>query len=640
MRNRFAALALAYASRYRDALPAHLLLLALLSSLVFFIQLGGSRLWDVDEAIFAETAREMYERGDAIVPYFNGQLFSHKPPLMYWGMMAAFQILGVSELAARSSSAIFGIASVLATYVLGRRLFSPLVGLLAGIILCTCLQFAVISRAATPDAPLVLFTALAMLAFTSGTTLFSRAPRDGDAPAAAPLQTSWLGAILAYAAMAVGALAKGPVAIVLPVTTWGLFLLTATFQPLAAGAAGAAATLAGRLARLGQGAVAFCGPARVWRALWQLRPLLGLAVILLVAGPWYVLVGWKTDGQWLAEFFGVHNLGRFWQPMDNHRGSVVYYLLAVLFGMFPWSIFLSPMSLYLVRRVRTSNDGRSGDLLLACWAVVWVGFFSLASTKLPSYVAPAYPALALIAARFLQQWLAAPQSISRGLLNASFAVLGITGVATAVVLPLVLESFLTRQHEYAWGLVGVPLALAALVAWRAAQQDRPRRAIAAIAAASAMFVTTVLAFGARRVDEFQTTPSVAAMIRQHAGDEAPVITSFHFFRPSFVYYTGRPVGELKSPAAAREFFETHPANAFLITTEVPFELLQQHLPPDVKILDVWPRFPRPKFPYRDNMVLLGRRGEPSGPCHTADAGHSDGPRSAGARNASKAPAAR
>lgn len=590
---------------YRHTLLGHLLLLGLLSGLVFFFELGGSRLWDVDEAIFAETAREMYLRHDPVVPYFNGQLFSHKPPLMYWGMMAAFGLCGITELAARSASALFGVASVLATYLLGRRLFSPQVGLLAGVVLSTCLQFAVISRAATPDVPLVLFTTLTMLAIVSGTPLLAhRQPPECDRVAVSA-QISWPGCILAYAAMGIGALAKGPVAIVLPMSSWGLFLLAATFQPPEA------AESANRLTRLTKLAWSFCGPARVWRAAWHMRPLAGVAVFLLIASPWYVLVGLKTDGQWLADFFGIHNIGRFWHPMDNHRGTIFYYLLALLCGLFPWSVFLSPMTWHLVRRLRAADPGRYGDLLLASWAAVWIGFFSLASTKLPSYVAPAYPALAIIAARLLDAWLAAPASIPRLFLNASFLVLGLTGLVTIVALPLVLEHFLTREHEYGWGLAGVPLALAAAIAWRATRQCRPRTAIVAIAAASAVFIVALLGFGACRVDQFQTTPQIAALIRQAGGDE-PVVTSFHFFRPSFVFYTGRPVGELDSPEAARQFFEKHPTNAFLITTEVPLELLQPELPPDVHILAVEPRFPRTKFPYRDNMVLLGRRREATG----------------------------
>jgi 4-amino-4-deoxy-L-arabinose transferase-like glycosyltransferase len=591
----------------------HLPLLTLISGLVFFVQLGGSRLWDVDEAIFAETAREMFERRDAIVPYFNGHLFTHKPPLMYWGMMAAFQLLGATAFAARSASALFGMASVIATYFLGRRLFSPGAGLWAGIVLSTCLQFPVIARAATPDAPLVLFSTLAMLAIVYGTSTW-QAPRspspqtNSRIPASqTPLpkngtpKTTTLAYALAYGAMGIGALAKGPVAVVLPTAVWCLFLLCAIFEmpaPLAG---------RGRFFRLGWNVLAFCSPMRFLRTVWQMRPLLALSVVLLVAGPWYVLVGIETDGQWLSEFFGVHNLGRFWHPMDNHRGPLIYYLLAVLGGLFPWSIFLSPMSWHLIRRLRSRDAQCAGDLLLACWIAVWIGFFSLASTKLPSYIAPAYPALALVAGRFVQQWLTAPESVARGWLNAAFAVLGVVGVTTMIALPIVLEFLLTRQHEYAWALAGLPLLLGAAVAWRSTQRGQPRAAAYAMTAAATVFVVALLGFGASHVDEFQTTPPVSELILESSPGADPVITSYHFFRPSFVFYTRHPVGELDSPAAARAFFEDHPDNAFLITTEVPYEHLQFNLPPDVKILDVRPRFPRPReFPYKDNMVLLGR----------------------------------
>ncbi len=146
----------------------HQLLLVGLSALVFFVHLGAARLWDIDEAIFSQAAAEMNERGDYVVPYFNHQLFPDKPALMYWAMISAYKALGVNEFAARFWSAVFGMGSVLLTYQLGRRLFSPTVGFWAGLILATNLNFGIIARAATPDALLTFFSTLALLIFVVG----------------------------------------------------------------------------------------------------------------------------------------------------------------------------------------------------------------------------------------------------------------------------------------------------------------------------------------------------------------------------------------------------------------------------------------------------------------------------------------
>ncbi len=144
-------------------------LLAAIAGLLFFSNLGATHLWDVDEAIFSQAAKEMFQRGDHIVPYFNGDVFPDKPPLMYWLMISAYQVFGTTEFAARFWSAIFGIGSVLLTYRLGRLMFSPAVAFYSALILASNLNFNVIARAATPDSFLEFFSTLAILIFVSGT---------------------------------------------------------------------------------------------------------------------------------------------------------------------------------------------------------------------------------------------------------------------------------------------------------------------------------------------------------------------------------------------------------------------------------------------------------------------------------------
>src|SRR5690349_14543704 len=115
----------------------HHVLLVAVAALVFLLNLGGARLWDEDEPKNAQCAREMLARGDWIVPTFNQELRTDKPVLLYWLMMPAYLLLGVSELAARLPSAVLAIGTSVLTYHLGRKLFSPQIGLWAGIILAT-----------------------------------------------------------------------------------------------------------------------------------------------------------------------------------------------------------------------------------------------------------------------------------------------------------------------------------------------------------------------------------------------------------------------------------------------------------------------------------------------------------------------
>ena len=130
----------------------HLLIVAVAIPVLFF-RLGEARLWDRDEPRNARCAVEMLERADWIVPYFNDELRTHKPVLLYWLMMAAYAIFGVNEFAARFWSAALGVGTVLCTYHLGARLFNRQAGLWAALALTPALMFDVASRAATPAVP-------------------------------------------------------------------------------------------------------------------------------------------------------------------------------------------------------------------------------------------------------------------------------------------------------------------------------------------------------------------------------------------------------------------------------------------------------------------------------------------------------
>ncbi len=206
------------------------LVLVALAAVVFLTGLGGTRLWDDDETFFAQTAREMFERGDLVVPMFNQTLFAHKPPFMYWMMIGAYHVFGVTEFASRLPSAVFGIASVLLVWRLGRILYSPRAGFWAGIILATSLNYVVISRAATCDAELVVFCTLPLYLFVRGTASRKRGD-DGTATRLvwtsedARRDPSWKTYIAVYASMGMAVMVKGPIGVVLPTSVLGLFLL-------------------------------------------------------------------------------------------------------------------------------------------------------------------------------------------------------------------------------------------------------------------------------------------------------------------------------------------------------------------------------------------------------------------------------
>ena len=139
-----------------------LLCLGVVAVSVMMVQVGNTHLWDQDEGFYAATAAEMYARNEWITPTFNGKLFAHKPPMMFWGMMVGYGTFGISELGARFASTIFGLGTVLLTFAIGRKLFDTATGLFAGLAISSCIMFTLVARSATADSHLTFFTALAL----------------------------------------------------------------------------------------------------------------------------------------------------------------------------------------------------------------------------------------------------------------------------------------------------------------------------------------------------------------------------------------------------------------------------------------------------------------------------------------------
>jgi 4-amino-4-deoxy-L-arabinose transferase-like glycosyltransferase len=574
------------------------MLLAALAAMMFFTNLGATHLWDVDEAIFSQTAKEMLQRGDLVVPYFNGQVFPHKPALMYWMMISAYELFGPTEFAARFWSAIFGVGSVLLTCRLGRLLFSPSVGFWSGLILASTLNFNVIARAATPDSYLVFFSTLAMLIF-AWSTAEAKSPDSNQTTwtGQTSFEPSWVNYALIYAAMGCGMLTKGPVGVVLPTAVIGLFLLIIRAEPIQRssdttwrGAVGNLLRFAGRIFSAGH----------FLRTVWSMRPLTALAVVAAVAAPWYVWVGIRTDGQWLSEFFGVQNLGRFLNAMDNHRGPIFYYLGALAVGFFPWSVVSLATLLHMQKQIHLARPWRPGYVLLGSWFAVWVGFFSLAGTKLPSYVVPAYPALALATGCLVDDWLREPSRVSRVWMRWAWGILALVGVGMAVALPIVGRIYL--HGDWVLGLAGlVPLAGAA-IGLVLSERGQTRAAVGTLSTLAVVLAIGLFALGAVRVDRHQDSPRFAKVIAQNTpADQQPFIATFHYFRPSQVFYTQAPVEEFESTRQIQTFFGEHPGSAFVLTTREEFERLSSILPPDVTVLES-----RSRFLHSGKVLLLGR----------------------------------
>ncbi len=364
--------------------------------IAFLWKLGSVGLVDETEPLFAEAARQMVVTGDWITPYFNQETRFDKPPLIYWLMAIAYQIFGVNEWAVRLPSALSAI--VLMGFVFFTLLYFTVphssssseiqepelnrniprkawfCAGLGGAIAALNFQTIAWGRIGVSDMLLSACMGTALLAFFWGyasSPSLQNSENQSITPRASKGLTADIWYIIFYVFIALAILAKGPVGIVLP----GLII-------------GSFAIYLGQVKEL-------------WR---EIKPLRGILIITTIALPWYILVILANGQIYIDTFFGYHNFERFTNVVNNHSAPWYFYFLVLLAGFAPWSIYL-PIAIARLRfwkRSRWQNQPRANHLGL--FALFWLGgifiFFTVAVTKLPSYILPALPAAALLVALF------------------------------------------------------------------------------------------------------------------------------------------------------------------------------------------------------------------------------------------------
>ena len=359
---------------------------------------------DRDEPRFAEASREMIGRGNYIVPYFNNQLRLDKPPVAYWAQVASYHIFGENDFAARFPSAIAAALTALLITVWGRRMGGEKLGWWAAIIFTLSLQTFVHAKAAVADMWLVLFMTLAHWA---GCELIQRPTLNQGAAVSRPPWAIWKSPFLVfYLALALGFLAKGPIAWTPLLTVAVVIIYT-----------------------------------RDWQLLRRFKFVGGILLTLLVVALWGIPALIQTHGEFFSIGIGRHVIGRSLTTMEGHGANSLgvyvlllpFYFVMVFVSFFPWSIKLP----WLTKTLWHRRD-RTDDYLLIGTAIIFV-IFTLVSTKLPHYTLPAFPLLALLLARHWNQGMAVE---SRRSLFTSIAVAtACVWIALALVVPSMVARF-------------------------------------------------------------------------------------------------------------------------------------------------------------------------------------------------------
>lgn len=323
------------------------LILLVLSGYMYFFQLDKIALTDPDETFYALTAKEMLAKGEWLTPVMYGKPQFEKPILFYWLIEISYKIFGINEFAARFPCALFGFLGLIGIYLLGRLLFNNRTGIFSAIILATSLEYIILSIGCVTDMVLFAFMLFGILFF------FYAQIRKKD-----------YFYILSSAAFALATLTKGPIGLLLPAFIIALYL---------------AATKDFSLLRK------------------RMILVVSLIVFAVIAKPWYIIM-YKIHAQdFVNVFFGFHNVTRFLTP-EHRTGSQIYYNIPIIFGgFFPWSVFLPFGIWHFAKKAFFAKNGpRNIYLFVLLWLAVIFIFFTVSSTKLPTYIFPCFISLALI----------------------------------------------------------------------------------------------------------------------------------------------------------------------------------------------------------------------------------------------------
>jgi 4-amino-4-deoxy-L-arabinose transferase-like glycosyltransferase len=462
------------------------LALAVLIGIFFCFMLGNRPLSVPDEGRYVEIPREMAVTGDYITPRLNGVKYFEKPVLFYWLEAFSIRLFGLDEFTLRLWPVAFGVFGCLAVYLAGRRLFGRRSGLLAAAVLATSPLYYGLSRVIILDMPVAVLLTASLLSFLAGVR---------EAPGRRRRFLLW--GFYAFAALAV--LTKGLIGILIPALVVGAWIVL-----------------------LGE-----------WRMLKTMELPAGLVLFLLIAAPWHILA--QRANQEFFDFYIVReHFLRYLTTMHSRYHPVWYFIPVVLLGMFPWSAFLVQAVKHSLPASWKERHEHRDALFLVLWAGLVFLFFSASGSKLPPYILPVFPPLALLIGRYLS---AAWESRDFPGVRAGYHIYlaaSLLLAAAFLAVPFLAPPDLTAALGSFVQALAFTLAGGAAVAWTLARFRGFRHAFVAVVAASAVFLPVVNA-AAPRVD-FKSVKVIARTLKPmlKPGDEVASYGEYYQDLPVYI----------------------------------------------------------------------------------------------------------
>jgi 4-amino-4-deoxy-L-arabinose transferase-like glycosyltransferase len=473
--------------------PARLAFYALLAAILYLPGLGRPALWEPDEGRYAEIAREMVISGDYVTPRDDFELYFEKPPLVYWAEAASIHVFGVNEFAVRLPAALCSVGQVVVTAGLAEVMLGATAGFFAAIVLALSPLFFGFARFATLDPALAFFLTAALAAF------YLAAREDSFSQ---PSARRWM--LLSAAMLALGTLAKGPIALLLG----GAIALTWL-------------ALERRLRQVAKMPLVWCG-------------LIYLAIVL----PWFILIEARNPG--FLRFFFIHEHLERYVTSSEHGWGPWFFVPIVIGGAWPW-IFFVPLGWSAMRAEDALPDSapaaaqRSAASFLAIWFAVIFVFFSIPRSKLGSYILPALPPLAIVAGYGLARLRSLDNASRRRLL----AIVAIANLLLAAGLLAFIELArvpIISALEFDGLLIADVLAVGAVAAYLLGRSaSRAQYAIGALALA--MLATVPLAARLREnASSISTYRGLANAVRPYLSGDC-TLASYRHYVQSLPFYT-------------------------------------------------------------------------------------------------------
>ena len=325
--------------------PGKILLLAIIYGLLWFGTLNYRHLIPSDEGRYAEIAREMLVTGDWVTPRYNGYKYFEKPPLQAWATATAFQVFGIGDWQARLWTALTGFLTILLVGFTGARIYNARAGWLAAVVLSSSPMWVISGHFNSLDMGLSAFLVAALCSLLLAQTSHNKNSCR-----------NWMWACWAF--MALATLSKGVIGAAIPAMVF----------------------------------IAYSISTWDWKIWTRLRLFSGTILFLTITAPWFILVAQRNPE--FLEFFFIHeHLQRFTQDAHSRTGPIYYFVPLLLIGLLPWFLQI-PGAI-----AQAWNERRrefSAGWLLVCWFVIIFAFFSVSRSKLPGYIIPVFPALALL----------------------------------------------------------------------------------------------------------------------------------------------------------------------------------------------------------------------------------------------------